>query len=124
MTKFAIAVPLLAFAATPAEATGGLICRTSGQRPLEIALVVGHTAVSAIVSARLSDNGRNVPASLAPPGKRALYLGYANMPDGIGWVLGSLIAGSQYEQKGDKINLARRFLADQPVELPPFLDEE
>lgn len=51
-------------------------------------------------------------ASLAPPGKRALYLGYANMPDGIGWVLGSLLAGATYEEKGDKINLARRFFAD------------
>lgn len=51
-------------------------------------------------------------ASLAPPGKRALYLGYANMPDGIGWVLGSLIAGATYEEKGDKVNLARRFFAE------------
>lgn len=50
-------------------------------------------------------------ASLAPPGKRALYLGYANMPDGIGWVLGSLIAGSAYETQGDKVNLARQHLA-------------
>ncbi len=47
---------------------------------------------------------------LAPPGKRALFLGYANMPDGIGWVLGSLVAGSTYETKGDKVNLGRRFL--------------
>jgi dipeptide/tripeptide permease len=53
---------------------------------------------------------------LAPPGKRALFLGYANMPDGIGWVLGSLLAGSQYEENGDKVNLARRFLAEQPLD--------
>ena len=52
-------------------------------------------------------------ASLAPPGKRALYLGYANMPDGIGWVLGNLIAGVAYEEKGDKITLCRRFLVEQ-----------
>jgi dipeptide/tripeptide permease len=52
-------------------------------------------------------------ASLAPPGKRALYLGYANMPDGIGWVLGNLMAGEAYEVHGDKINLARKFLAEQ-----------
>ncbi|MEQ1567234.1 MAG: MFS transporter [Myxococcota bacterium] len=52
-------------------------------------------------------------ASLAPPGKRALYLGYANMPDGIGWVLGSLVAGGQYEVSGDKVNLARRLLAEE-----------
>lgn len=51
-------------------------------------------------------------ASLAPPGKRALYLGYANMPDGIGWVAGNLIAGAAYEEKGDKVNLCRDFLAE------------
>jgi dipeptide/tripeptide permease len=53
-------------------------------------------------------------SALAPAGKRALYLGYANMPDGIGWVLGSLVAGSTYEEKGDKINLARRYLSEHP----------
>lgn len=52
-------------------------------------------------------------ASLAPPGKRALYLGYANMPDGIGWVLGNLVAGGAYEVSGDKVNLARRLIAEQ-----------
>jgi dipeptide/tripeptide permease len=51
-------------------------------------------------------------ASLAPPGKRALYLGFANMPDGIGWVLGNLFAGAAYEEHGDKVNLARRFYAE------------
>lgn len=51
-------------------------------------------------------------ASLAPPGKRALYLGYANMPDGIGWVLGSLVAGAAYEERADKVNLAREALAE------------
>ncbi len=52
-------------------------------------------------------------ASLAPPGKRALFLGYANMPDGIGWVLGSLVAGGVYEAKGDKVNLVKKLLATQ-----------
>ncbi len=52
-------------------------------------------------------------AMLAPPGKRALYLGYANMPDGIGWVLGNLVAGGTYDEFGDKINLARQFLVTQ-----------
>jgi MFS family permease len=51
-------------------------------------------------------------ASLAPPGKRALYLGYANMPDGIGWVLGNLVAGAAYEERGDKVNLCRRWLVE------------
>lgn len=56
---------LAAAAATPANATGGLLCRTAGARPIEVALVVSHTAVAAVVSARLTDNGRNVPVSLA-----------------------------------------------------------
>ncbi len=51
-------------------------------------------------------------SSLAPPGKRALYLGYANMPDGVGWVLGSLIAGSAYEVQGDKVNLTRDYVSE------------
>ena len=52
-------------AASPAFATGGLICRTAGGQPVELALVVSHTAVSAVVSARLTDNAREIPVSLA-----------------------------------------------------------
>jgi hypothetical protein len=65
MRKLVILLPLMFLAAAPAKATGGLICRTAGQRPIEIALVVSHTAVSAVVSARLSQSGSNVPVSLA-----------------------------------------------------------
>ena len=51
--------------ATPAQASGGLVCRTAGNSPIEVALVISHTAVSAAVSARLNDDGRDVPVSLA-----------------------------------------------------------
>ena len=61
---FAIAGTSLLLAA-PAQATGGLICTTSGSRPVTLALVVSHTAVPAIVSARLDDNGREVPVITA-----------------------------------------------------------
>jgi len=64
MKKLALLAPLLILSA-PVHATGGLICRTAGARPIELALVVSHTAVSSVVSARLSDNGRDVPAALA-----------------------------------------------------------
>lgn len=50
---------------TPAYATGGLVCRTAAPRPVEVALVISHTAVSAIVSARLRENGRQVPVAVA-----------------------------------------------------------
>jgi hypothetical protein len=65
MRHLLLALPLGLLAASPAQATGGLICRTAGAKPIELALVISHTAVSAVVSARLSDNGRNVPVSLA-----------------------------------------------------------
>ena len=52
-------------AASPAHATGGLVCRTAGARPIELALVISHTAVSSVVSARLTDNARGVPVQLA-----------------------------------------------------------
>jgi MFS family permease len=51
-------------------------------------------------------------ASIAPPGKDGQYMGYANMTVGIGWSIGSIIAGELYEHGGDKINLARRYLTD------------
>ena len=65
MNKSLVLLPLLLAFAVPAHATGGLTCRTAGTRPIEVSLVIGHTAVPAVVQARLSDNGRNVPVSVA-----------------------------------------------------------
>ena len=66
MNKAVIILPLLLLAiAAPASATGGLVCRTGGARPIELSLVTSHTAVKSVVSARLRDNGRNVPVSVA-----------------------------------------------------------
>jgi MFS family permease len=47
---------------------------------------------------------------IAPEGETGLYMGYANVPRGIGWGLGSLIAGHVYENMGDKANLAIDYL--------------
>ncbi|MFT4624345.1 MAG: dipeptide/tripeptide permease [Myxococcota bacterium] len=52
-------------------------------------------------------------ANIAPPGKKGLYLGYINATGGIGWFLGSRIAGTMYEEGGDKVVLARRYLVEQ-----------
>jgi MFS family permease len=52
-------------------------------------------------------------ASIAPADKKGLYLGYANVPSGIGWALGSLFAGNVYEHHGDKVNCARHWLETQ-----------
>ena len=56
---------LALIAAAPAQASGGLMCRTAGPRPVTLALVVSHTAVPAVVSTRLTDNGRAIPAQTA-----------------------------------------------------------
>lgn len=52
-------------AAAPAHATGRLVCRTAGSHPTEIDLVISHTVVPSIVSARLRDGGREVPVRVA-----------------------------------------------------------
>ncbi|MCK4856367.1 MAG: MFS transporter, partial [candidate division Zixibacteria bacterium] len=49
---------------------------------------------------------------IAPEGKKGMYMGYANIPQGIGWGLGSWFAGHVYEDMGDKANLALRYMAD------------
>jgi hypothetical protein len=51
--------------AGPAHATGGLVCETAGPRPVSVSLVIGLTAVSHVVQARLSDNGVDVPVTVA-----------------------------------------------------------
>lgn len=51
--------PLLA-AAAPAQATGGMTCRTAGPQPLEVSLVVGHTIGSPLVSGHLADVGQSI----------------------------------------------------------------
>ena len=58
------ALASLGFAA-PAQASGGLLCRTAGARPIDLRLVVSHTAVPTVVSARLMEAGREVPVALA-----------------------------------------------------------
>lgn len=49
-------------------------------------------------------------ASIAPEGKKGLYLGYINATNGIGWFIGSRLAGKIYQSDGDIFVLARRHL--------------
>jgi hypothetical protein len=63
--KFAFIIAPLVLLGAPVQASGGLMCRTAGTRPIEVRLVVSHTGVSAIVSARLIDQARDVPVALA-----------------------------------------------------------
>jgi MFS family permease len=52
---------------------------------------------------------------IAPPGKKGLYLGYVNIPIGIGVGLGSWLAGVVYDNYGEKATLALKELAGRPA---------
>ncbi|MBU0509410.1 MFS transporter [bacterium] len=49
---------------------------------------------------------------IAPPGKKGLYLGYVNIPVGIGGFFGSKLAGHVYGHYGEKAVLAQRYLLE------------
>lgn len=51
-------------------------------------------------------------ALIAPKGKKALYLGYVNIPVAIGPAIGAKIVGATYGVKGEKATLALRYLAE------------
>jgi MFS family permease len=50
---------------------------------------------------------------IAPKDKKALYMGYSNMPFAIGWFFGNIFGGFWYEEFSSKYNLARRYLVEQ-----------
>ncbi len=75
-------------------------------------------------------------ALIAPPGKKGLYLGYVNIPVGVGVFIGSKIAGYVYGHYGEKAVLAQKYLLQHtplgegktwdgnPTTLGPLLDVE
>lgn len=55
----------IAAAASPAHATGGMVCRTADGSAVEIAIAFGHVAGAPIIATRLNANGTAIPV-LAP----------------------------------------------------------
>lgn len=51
-------------------------------------------------------------ALMAPADKKALYMGYSNIPFAVGWAGANFIGGPMYDRLSDKIELARRYLVD------------
>ena len=62
MNKALLCFPLLIGLAAPAQATGGLVCRTAGPRPIEISVGFGHAPGAPLITTatRLLDNGRTI----------------------------------------------------------------
>lgn len=65
MKKLLLCLGLGLVVTTPAHATGGLVCTTAGPAPIQVLVVIGHTAVASVVSVRLSDAGLKVPVTIA-----------------------------------------------------------
>ena len=49
---------------------------------------------------------------ISPPGKKGLYLGYVNIPVGIGGLVGAKLQGFVYGNFGEKAVLAQKYLAE------------
>jgi hypothetical protein len=60
MRKSLAVLPVLFAIASPAHATGGLICKTAAPKPIEVTLIIGHTLGSPLVSGRMTDDGNGV----------------------------------------------------------------
>ncbi|MFT4976813.1 MAG: MFS family permease [Myxococcota bacterium] len=61
-------------------------------------------------------------ATLARKGQEGTFMGYANMPVAIGWILGSIGAGAWYEEHGDKKNLAIHYMETELGVSPDVLE--
>jgi len=49
---------------------------------------------------------------IAPADKKALFMGYANIPLALGWGYGSFLGGQIYGRAGEKAGLALRYLSE------------
>lgn len=75
-------------------------------------MILGAIGVFSVGEMMASPTKMRYLSGIAPPGRKGQYMGYVNMTVGIGWSIGSLVAGHWYEENGDKINLARRYMTE------------
>ena len=50
---------------------------------------------------------------MAPPEKKAIYMGYSNIPFAIGWSLAGVLSGILYGNYSDKYDFGRQYLANE-----------
>ncbi len=50
---------------------------------------------------------------MAPPEKKALYMGHSNIPFAVGWTVANFVGGPVYTQMSDKITLARDYMVSE-----------
>ncbi|TNF37280.1 MAG: MFS transporter [Deltaproteobacteria bacterium] len=75
-------------------------------------VTLGAIAIFSVGEMAASPTKMRYLASICPPGQEGRYMGYVNATVGIGWSIGSVIAGELYQTGGDKIELARKYLVE------------
>jgi MFS family permease len=91
-------------------ATAGLL--VAGLTPYGAILLVG-IALFSLGEMLTGPKKSEYLALIAPPAKKGLYLGYVNIPVGIGVAAGNWIAGYVYGHYGEKATLALKYLVTQ-----------
>jgi dipeptide/tripeptide permease len=91
-------ISLVGFVACGSTMIGSLVCL------MLLVFSIGEMLCSPTFSAYVG--------LIAPPDKKALYMGYSNIPFAIGWAAGNGIGGRMYEAMSSKFDLARRLLVD------------
>ncbi|MFK7930103.1 MAG: MFS transporter [Myxococcota bacterium] len=76
-------------------------------------VVIGALFIFSVGEMSSSPKKMEYLSSLAGPGEKGMYMGFANAPLGIGWMAGSLFGGIFYDKYGDRTNLARQHLTDE-----------
>lgn len=104
------ATPLVAICIGIFASIVGIILAGSTQSGM---LVVAGIAVFTLGEMLSSPRTKDYMGTIAPPDKKALFMGYGEVPSGLGWAAGSLFAGNFYEHHGDKVNFARAWLETQ-----------
>lgn len=99
-------IALLGFVGTGATMVGGVCCL------MVFVFAIGEMVCSPTFNAYVG--------LIAPKDKKALYMGYSNIPFAIGWAVGNLIAGYMYDSLSSKVNLARDYMIT-TVKLPADL---
>ena len=77
--------------------------------------IIGAIGLFSVGEMMASPTKMRYLAAIAPPGREGLYMGYVNFTVGIGWSIGSIIAGHMYQEQGDKVELARRYLVEEKL---------
>jgi hypothetical protein len=104
-----MAIAMVGFVGAGATSVGWFVC------VMILVFSVGEMTCSPTFSAYVG--------LIAPPDKKALYMGYSNIPFAIGWAAGNKIGGNLYESIASKFKLAREYLIDHLGMDPSFVHD-